>query len=83
MHIYQPIYFNSPLQNTSNHSRPLQKHPKPLQKLLKTPKILQKLQFLGPNFLAFFAVLRPFMTHTGSPMFSKPPLTSLNLHYYL
>ena len=49
------------------------KHPKPLQKLSKTPKFLQKLQFLGPNFLAFFAILRPIMTHIDSPMFSKPP----------
>ena len=59
------------------------KHLKILHKLPKTPKIHQKLQFFGPNFLAFFAILRPIMTQTGFPMFSKPPIESLNLHYYL
>ena len=61
--------------------KPLQKHPKPLQKLSKN--FLQKLQFFGPNFLSFFTILWPIMSPTWAPMFSKPPLLYLNLHYVL
>ena len=59
--------------NTPNHSK---NSPK-LQKYSKNSNF--SLQF----FLSFIAILRPNMTHTGSPMFSKPPIESLNLHYYL
>ena len=79
MHIYQPIHFNSPLRNTSNHSRSLQIHPKPLQKLQTFSK---DSDYSAQTFWRF-SQLEGHFTDSGFSMFSKPPILYLNLHIFL
>ena len=52
--------------------------PKYSKNPLKTPKT----PFLAQTFCRFSPSM-PIMTHTGFPMFSKPPILYLNLHNFL